>query len=89
MKISFIFLFVHTQRLVLKNFEIDFAVPDQGPMGRSQTNVMLHAPLMWVIPNKCAVIRQFMWVTHTNTQFGWILSNGLEGDSLTDRQIDG
>ena len=37
---------------------------------------------------KCAVARPIN-VSNTHTKFGWISSNGLGGDSVTDRRTDG
>ena len=39
-------------------------------------------------PKKSAVAR-LIHVTKAHTKFGWISSNGLGGDSATDRQTDG
>ena len=36
-------------------------------------------------PNKCAVARP-IYVSISHTKFGWISSNGLGGDSVTDGQ---
>ena len=44
----------------------------QGPRGRGQ---------------KSAVARP-IHVSNTHTKFGWISSNGLEGDSINDRQTE-
>ena len=45
-----------------------------APGGRDQTH--------------CAVAHP-IYVSNSRTKFGWIWSNGLEGDSVTDRQLDG
>ena len=37
---------------------------------------------------KCAVARPFH-VSNSHTKLGWILSNGLGGDSVTDGRTDG
>ena len=37
---------------------------------------------------KCAVARP-IHVSNSHTRFGWILSNGLGGDSVTDGWTDG
>ena len=37
---------------------------------------------------KCAVAR-LIHVSNSHTKFGWISSNGLGGDSVTDGQTDG
>ena len=47
--------------------------PLQGPRKRS--------------PQKCAVARP-IHVSNTHNTFGWISSNGLGGDTLTDRRTD-
>ena len=52
----------------------DLLAPPQGPRGRGQ--------------NKSAVARP-IHVSNTHTKFGWISSNGLGGDSVTDRRTDG
>ena len=52
----------------------DLLIPPQGPKGQGQ--------------NKCAVACP-IHVSNTHTKFGWISSNGLGGDSIMDRQVDG
>ena len=49
----------------------DLLAPPQGPRGRGQ--------------NKCAVAHP-IHVSNLHTKFGWISSNGLRGDSVTDGQ---
>ena len=39
-------------------------------------------------PKKCAVAHP-IHVSNSHTKFGWISSNGLGGDSVTDGQTDG
>ena len=51
----------------------DLLAPPQDPRGRGQ--------------KKCAVAR-LTHVSNSHTKFGWILSNGLGGDSVTDGQTD-
>ena len=51
----------------------DLMAPPQGPRGRGQ--------------KKCVVARP-IHVSNTHTKFGWISSNGLGGDSVTDGQTD-
>ena len=48
----------------------------------------LMAPPQGAGPKKCAVARP-IHVSNSHTKFGWISSNGLGGDSVTDRQTDG
>ena len=48
--------------------------PPQGPKGRGQ--------------KKCAVAHP-IHVSNSHTKFGWISSNGLGGDSVTDGRTDG
>ena len=52
----------------------DLLAPPQGPRGRG--------------PQKNAVTRP-IHVSNAHTKFGWISSNGLGGDSVTDRRTDG
>ena len=52
----------------------DLLAPPQGPRGRGQ--------------KKCAVAHP-IHVSNSHTKFGWISSNGLGGDSVTDRLTDG
>ena len=47
----------------------DLLAPPQGPRGRGQ--------------KKCAVAHP-IHVSNSHTKFGWISSNGLGGDSVTD-----
>ena len=49
--------------------------PPQGPRGGGAKN-------------KCAVAHP-IHVSNSDTKFGWISSNGLGGDSVTDRRTDG
>ena len=51
----------------------DLLAPPQGPKGRG--------------PKKCAVARP-IYVSNSHTKFGWISSNGLGGDSVTDGRTD-
>ena len=48
--------------------------PPQGPRGRGK--------------KKCAVAHP-IHVSNSHTKFGWISSNGLGGDIVTDGQTDG
>ena len=52
----------------------DLLAPPQGPRGQGQ--------------KKCAVAHP-IHVSNSHTKFGWILSNGLGGDSVTDGRTDG
>ena len=52
----------------------DLFAPPQGPRGRGQ--------------KKCAVAHP-IHVSNSHTKFGWISSNGLGGDSVTDGRTDG
>ena len=52
----------------------DLLAPAQGPRGRGK--------------KKCAVARP-IHVSNSHTKFGWISSNGLGGDSITDGRTDG
>ena len=52
----------------------DLLTPPQGPRGRGQEKFDVARP---------------MHVSHSHTLFGWISSNGLGEDSITDRQRDG
>ena len=52
----------------------DLLAPYQGPRGRGQ--------------KKCVVARP-IHVSNTHTKFGWISSNGLGEDSVTDGRTDG
>ena len=52
----------------------DLLAPPQGPRGGGK--------------KKCAVARP-IHVCNPHTKFGWISSNGLGGDSVTDGQTDG
>ena len=52
----------------------DLLAPPQGPRGRGQ--------------KKCAVAHP-IHISSSHTKFGWISSNGLGGDSVTDGQTDG
>ena len=51
----------------------ELLAPPQGPRGRAK---------------KCAAVRP-IHMSNSHTKFGWILSNGLGGDSLMDGQTDG
>ena len=51
--------------------------PPQGPMGWGQNGAQ----------KKCAVAHP-IYVSNPHTKFGWISSNGLGGDSVTDGQTD-
>ena len=51
----------------------DLFAPPQGPRGRGQ--------------KKCAVAHP-IHVSNSHTKFGWISSNGLGGDSVTDGRTD-
>ena len=52
----------------------DLFAPPQGPRGRGK--------------KKCAVAHP-IHVSNSHTKFGWISSNGLGGDSVTDGRTDG
>ena len=52
----------------------DLLTPPQGPRGRGQKKFDIARPIH---------------VSNSHTKFGWISSNGLGGDSITDRQTDG
>ena len=52
----------------------DLLAPPKGPRGQDQ--------------KKCAVARS-IHVSNSHTKFGWISSNGLGGDSVTDGRTDG
>ena len=52
----------------------DLLAPPQGPRGRGL--------------KKCAIAHP-IHVSNSHTKFGWISSNGLGGDSLTDGRTDG
>ena len=52
----------------------DLLTPPQGPRGRGQKKIDVARPIH---------------VSNSHTKFGWISSNGLGGDSITDRQQDG
>ena len=76
-------LFVRTHiKFGIKSFEIDFVIEikwyltfwkNPGPQG--------------VGPNFSAVAGP-MHVSNSHTKFGWIWSNGIGGDSITDRPLD-
>ena len=51
----------------------DLLTPPQGPRGWGQNFFYVARPIH---------------VSNSHTKFGWISSNGLGGDSLTDRQQD-
>ena len=72
----------HTQ-FGINIFEIDFVIeikwyltfdPSPGPQGAG--------------PKKLAVAR-LIYVSNSHTKFGWISSNGLGGESIMDRRMDG
>ena len=76
-------LWKQTQSLVLKIFDIDFVIEIKWYLN------------FWSLPRapgggakKVAVARP-IHVSNTHTKFGWISSNGLGGDSITDRRTDG
>ena len=52
----------------------DLLIPPQGPRGWGQKKFYVASPIH---------------VSNSHTKFGWILSNGLGGDSIMDRQQDG
>ena len=52
----------------------DLLTPPQGPRGRGKKIVYVARPIH---------------VSNSHTKFGWISSNGLGGDSITDGQTDG
>ena len=52
----------------------DLLTPPQGPRERGQILFYVASPI---------------YVSNSHTKFGWISSNGLGGDSITDRQQDG
>ena len=65
----------------IKIFEIVFVIeikwfltPPQGPRGRGEKKFDVARPIH---------------VSNSHTKFGWISSNGLGGDSITDGQTDG
>ena len=51
----------------------DLLAPSQGPRGRGQKSAVAHP----------------IHVNNSHTKFGWISSNGLGGDSVTDGQKEG
>ena len=53
---------------------VDRLAPPQGPRERGQ--------------KKCAVAHP-IYVSNSHTKFGWTSSNGLGGESVTDRRTDG
>ena len=53
----------------------DLLAPPQGPRGRGQ--------------KKKSAVAHPIHVSNSHTKFGWISSNGLGGDSVTDRRTDG
>ena len=77
-----LFVRTHTQ-FGIKIFEIDFVIenkwyltffaPPQGPRGRGQKQFDVARPI---------------YVSNLRTKFGWISSNGLGGDSITERRTD-
>ena len=52
----------------------DLLIPPKGPRGRSQKKFDVARPIH---------------VSNSHTKFGWISSDCLGGDSITDRQTDG
>ena len=52
----------------------DLLDPPQGPRGRGQKKYAVAHPIH---------------VSNSHTKFGWISSNGLGGDSVTDGRTDG
>ena len=67
----------------IKIFEIDFVIevkwyltfdPSPGPQTRGQKTIYVARPI---------------YVSKSHTKFGWISSNGLGGDSITDGWTDG
>ena len=52
----------------------DLLAPPQGPRGRGQKKMCVAHPIH---------------VSNSHTKFGWISSNGLGGDSVTDGGTDG
>ena len=52
----------------------DLLAPPQGPRGRGQ---------------KKSAVAYHIHVSNSHTKFGWISSNGLGGDSVTDGRTDG
>ena len=77
-------LFVRTHtKFGIKVFEIGFVIeikwyltfgPSPGPQGAGPKTVWCCTPIH---------------VSNSHTKFGWISSNGLRGDSITDRRTDG
>ena len=51
----------------------DLLTPPQGPRGQGQKQFDVARPIH---------------VSNSHTKFGWISSDGLGGDSMTDRQMD-
>ena len=52
----------------------DLLAPPKGPRGRGQKKSAVAHPIH---------------VSNSHTKFGWISSNGLGGDSVTDGRTDG
>ena len=52
----------------------DLLTPPQGPRGPDQKKFDVARPI---------------YVSNSHTKFGWISSNGLGEDSITDRRTDG
>ena len=52
----------------------DLLTPPEGPRGRGKKKFDVACPIH---------------VSNSHTKFGWISSNGLGGDSITDRRTDG
>ena len=80
-----IFLFVRTHtKFGIKIFEIDFVIEikwyltfrplPRAPGDGAKKNFNVARPI---------------YVSNSHTKFGWISSNGLGGDSITDRRTDG
>ena len=68
------YLWVHTQSLVNKSLKLTLIDPIQGHQGRDQNNFAVALPF---------------YESNPHTKSGWISSNGLGEDNITDRQQDG
>ena len=72
----------------------DILAPPQSPRGRGNKNVPLHAyfksnQVYWYkvqshVYSYTRTITDIIHVSNSHTKFGWISSNGLGGDSVTD-----
>ena len=82
--ICFVFSFVRTHtKFGIKIFEIDFVIEIKWYL------------TFWPLPRapgagpKKVDVARLIHVSNSHTKFGWISSNGLGGDSITDRRTDG